>query len=141
MDGLECFQVLAVDRDFKLVKKLKNLRGHVGARPEAQASGYPNEALTGCWVRTAGFERLSINGCAPRYAAKRGRLLGVNGSTSAEKDRKIRSPRVGAGFLWVARDLSPGCGDGALDGHPNFFTSPSSRSPVATFACGQGSRG
>jgi len=43
-------------------------------------------------------KRVSINRCAPRYAAKRRRLLGVNGSTSAERDPKIRSPRVGRVF-------------------------------------------
>ena len=50
--------------------------------------------------------RLSINRTAPRYAAKRGRLLGVNGLTSPEKGPKTRSPRVGPIFPGA---VSRGC--------------------------------
>ena len=39
---------------------VKKLFARVGAGPEAQASGYPNEALTGCWVRAAGLEPASF---------------------------------------------------------------------------------
>jgi len=35
---------------------LKNCVDRAGNGPEAQASGYPDEALMGCWVRPAGFE-------------------------------------------------------------------------------------
>jgi hypothetical protein len=41
----------ALSATYELVKKLL---GRVGAGPEAQASGYPNEAPTGWWVRETG---------------------------------------------------------------------------------------
>ena len=51
-------------------------------------------------------KRLSINRCAPRYTAKRRRLLGVNGSPSAERDPIVRSSRVGPVFSGA---VSRGC--------------------------------
>ena len=39
---------------------VKKLFARVGAGPEAQASGYPNEALTGWWAFQAGFEPASF---------------------------------------------------------------------------------
>ena len=39
---------------------MKKLLGRAGVDPEAQASGYPNEALTGSCVRAAGFSRLRL---------------------------------------------------------------------------------
>jgi PAS domain S-box-containing protein len=49
---------------------------------------------------------LSINSCAPRYAAKRTRLLGVNGIGFCRKTPKNRSPRVGPVFSGA---VSRGC--------------------------------
>ena len=43
-------------------------------------------------------KRVSIKRCAPRYAAKRRRLLGANGLSILERGLKIRSPRVGPIF-------------------------------------------
>ena len=64
--------------------------------------------LAGCGWGWTPISRLSINRCAPRYAAKR-RRLGVNGSTSTKKDPKIRSPRVGPVFSGA---VSRGCHGG-----------------------------
>ena len=50
--------------------------------------------------------RVSINRCAPRYAAKRRRLLGVIGFVALRKIKEIRSPRVGPVFSGA---VSRGC--------------------------------
>ena len=51
--------IAAKPADTEIIRRsepVKKLIGRIGAGAEAEASGYPNEALTGWWVPAAGFE-------------------------------------------------------------------------------------